>query len=67
MGVDVMDRNKPSIEIMAHVYYRMLMYLEIELLLTIDIFGSDNVQFAKILQESLSLVNRMRMIWNDKW
>lgn len=66
MGVDVMDRNKPSIEIMAHVYYRMLMYLEIELLLTIDIFGSDNVQFAKILQESLSLVNRMRMIWNDK-
>lgn len=62
MGVDVMDRNKPSIEIMAHVYYRMLMYLEIELLLTIDIFGSDNVQFAKILQESLSLVNRMRMI-----
>ena len=41
---------------MAHVYYRMLMYMEIELLLTVEIFDSDNNQFAKIMQESFSLV-----------
>lgn len=41
---------------MAHVYYHVLMYMEIEFLLTIELFGAENLQFAKIMAESLSLV-----------
>ncbi|KAK8794345.1 hypothetical protein WA171_003469 [Blastocystis sp. BT1] len=47
--------NKPNMEIMAHVYYHVLMYMEIEFLLTIELFGAENLQFAKIMAESLSL------------
>ena len=43
-------------EIMAHVYYHVLMYMEIEFLMTIELFGAENLQFAKIMAESLSLV-----------
>ena len=43
-------------EIMAHVYYHVLMYMEIEFLLTIELFGAENLQFAKIMAESLSLL-----------
>ena len=49
-------RNKPAIEIMANVYYSMIKYLEIELILTNELFGSDNSQFSKIITDSLSLV-----------
>lgn len=49
-------RNKPAIEIMANVYFYMIKYLEIELILTNELFGNDNSQFAKIITDSLSLV-----------
>ncbi len=49
-------RNKPAIEIMANVYFSMIKYLEIELILTNELFGNDNSQFAKIITDSLSLV-----------
>lgn len=41
---------------MANVYYSMIKYLEIELILTNELFGSDNSQFSKIITDSLSLV-----------
>ena len=41
---------------MAKVYYSMIKYLEIELILTNELFGSDNSQFSKIITDSLSLV-----------
>ena len=54
--IPLIRRNKPNMEIMAHVYYHVLMYMEIEFLLTTELFGADNLQFAKIMAESLSLV-----------
>ena len=51
-----MIRNKPNIEIMANVYSVMIKYVEIELILTNELFGNDNTQFPKIIGEALSLV-----------
>ena len=53
----VKNSNKPSIEIMANVYFAMIKYLEIELLLTNELFGNDNTQFSKIMCEALSGVD----------
>lgn len=39
---------------MANVYFAMIKYLEIELLLTNELFGNDNTQFSKIMCEALS-------------
>ena len=52
----VINRNKPNIEIMAKVYSVMIKYIEIELILTNELFGNDNTQFPKIIGEALSLV-----------
>lgn len=54
--IPIIGRNKPNMEIMAHVYYHVLMYMEIEFLLTTELFGAENLQFSKIMSESLSLV-----------
>lgn len=41
---------------MAHVYFTMIKYLEIELILTNELFGNDKSQFSKIITDSISLV-----------
>ena len=52
----MMLRNKPRIEIMAEVYDCVIKYLEIELLLSAELFGDDKGQFSKILVDALSQV-----------
>lgn len=52
----VMHRNKPKIEIMADVYDATLKYLEIEFLLTTELFGDDRAQFARIIADATTQV-----------
>ena len=54
--VGVMRRNKPKIEIMADVYDATLKYLEIEFLLTTELFGDDRAQFARIIADATTQV-----------
>ena len=54
--VGVMHRNKPKIEIMADVYDATLKYLEIEFLLTTELFGDDRAQFARIIADATTQV-----------
>ena len=49
-------RNKPKIEIMAGVYDAALKYLEIEFLLTTELFGDDQVQYARIIADATTQV-----------
>ena len=51
-----MHRNKPKIEIMADVYDATLKYLEIEFLLTTELFGDDRAQFARIIADATTQV-----------
>lgn len=53
----VMHRNKPKIEIMADVYDATLKYLEIEFLLTTELFGDDRAQFARIIADATTQVH----------
>lgn len=55
--VGVMHRNKPKIEIMADVYDATLKYLEIEFLLTTELFGDDRAQFARIIADATTQVH----------
>lgn len=48
--------NKPKIEILANMYFEMIKYLEIELLLTDELFNNNKDQFTKIIADSLTLV-----------
>lgn len=48
--------NKPKIEILANMYFEMIKYLEIELLLTDELFSNNKDQFTKIIADSLTLV-----------
>lgn len=48
--------NKPRIEILANMYFEMIKYLEIELLLTDELFNNNKDQFTKIIADSLTLV-----------
>ena len=54
--VGVLRRNKPTIEIMADVYDATLKYLEIEFLLTTELFGDDRAQFARIIADATTQV-----------
>lgn len=66
--------NKPKIEILANMYFEMIKYLEIELLLTDELFNNNKDQFTKIIADSLTLVLSypillfsLSPIWKTLW